>query len=61
MTSPEGRGCAITLAFYWEVFGDKDAADYFYPINTLRNYAALMVGAPHLRAGPSWWVQLFIG
>jgi hypothetical protein len=38
------KGCSLTLAMYWELFGEKEAASYYYPINTLRNYAALMVG-----------------
>ena len=38
------------LALYWEVFSDEDAAAYYYPINTLRNYAALMVS----QAATSW-------
>ena len=39
----QGAGCSLTLALYWEMFADATTAAYLFPINTLRNYAALMV------------------
>lgn len=42
----QGAGCSLTLALYWEMFADATTAAYLFPINTLRNYAALMVRWP---------------
>eukprot|EP00955_Chlamydomonas_euryale_P094981 364904-Chlamydomonas_euryale.AAC.21 len=38
-----GHGCALTVALYWQLFEDGATAEVAFPINTLRNYAALMV------------------
>ncbi len=47
LSAAKGGACLLTLALYWEAFSDAQAATYFFPINTLRNYAALMVRACH--------------
>jgi hypothetical protein len=35
--------CQLTLSLYWQLFSEASAASYMYPINALRNLAALMV------------------
>ena len=37
------QACSLTLSLFWELFDGADAADFYYPINMLRNYAAMMV------------------
>ena len=42
-SSTKKQACSLTLSLFWELFDDADAAAFYYPINMLRNYAAMMV------------------